>query len=113
MTNPIATFINLTNSFSNEGNGKQASEFLALEEMFAQVQSLSVEDQVEILNEMDCWCKDHFFKFIEGNWGEQSQAFWNRKRKEKADFISFMERISEHTFSLVYSTDFGDWLWCS
>lgn len=111
--NPLITFIALTNSFSNEGNSQQASEFLAFEEMFAQVQSLSVEDQVEILNEMDCWCKDHFNQFIDGIWGEQSPAFWNRKKEEKADFIDFMERVSDHTWNGKIPTDFGDWLWCS
>ena len=109
---PHITFISLKNEFQAENPiGEQQAEMLTFEEMFVRVKSLSVEEQAQVFDEMDCWCKSHFFTHIDGNWGEQSQAFWGRKRDEKREFEDFIERVTDHTWTTKIPTDFGGWFW--
>lgn len=111
MKNMIANFQLLFSQFRENGVSSQKAEMLAFEEMFAQVKELNEEDQESALDDMDDWLKDHFFQNIEGEFGEQTQTFWNRKRTEKREFVDFMERIDTHIGLQKLTTDFGSWFW--
>jgi len=111
--NPLSTFISLKQEFLAENPiGQQEAEMLSFEEILAQMGSLSVEDQEHILDVMNDWCKDHFNQFIDSNFGgEQSQKFWDRKRREHKEFVSFMDRVDTLQATNQTQSEFGGWFW--
>lgn len=112
MKNILTIFQSLFSQFRENGISSQQAERLAFEELFSLVKSLPNADQGSALDDMNDWLKDHFFQYIESDFGgEQTQAFWDRKRSEKRDFADFMERVDTHIGLQKLTTEFGEWFW--